>query len=203
MTGLVRDGGGRGGLIGEVRRFGLLSAATVVDRYNAMVELAVSAETVAVEPLPPEGLDPQALIDGAARMAAAYLRFIETTAGLVATRQGGSTRPLESVVLPAAPPGGGAMGSLWAHNPTTAPAVGLEIEVTGVMSPEGAVIPAQGVSVSPHIIDRLDPMTSHEIRVRVGIPADQTPGWYFGLVRIGGDPGSPITIQLEVTKEWS
>jgi hypothetical protein len=203
MTGSRREGGESGGLIGEVRRFGLLSAATVVDRYNSMVELAVSADTVGVEPLSPESLDPQALIDGAVRMTAAYLRFIETTAGLVARRRGGSTGPSESVVLPAAPPGGSTMISLWAHNPTAVPALGLEIEVTRVMSPDGGVIPAHGVSVTPRILGRLDPMTSHEIRMRVGIPADQTPGWYLGLVRIGGDPGSPITVQLEVTEERS
>jgi hypothetical protein len=188
-----------GGLAREVQRFGLLSAATVVGRYNDMVERAIADDAIEPDPGQLDGLDPAALVDGAARLTQAYLRFVETTAALFATRRTGSQPATERVVLPSTEAGGRAGRSLWAHNPTGVAATGIEVEVTGLVSPNGEAIPAGAVTVTPVHIDRLEATTSRELEVAVEVPAGQSAGWYFGLVRIGDDPSHPVILQLEVT----
>jgi hypothetical protein len=187
-------------LIGDVQRFGLLSAATVVDRYTGMVDRAISGDRLGSAPSPSDGLDPGWLVDRAARLAEAYLRFLDTTAVLVASRaeRGDAAPEMERILLPAARPASSSETSLWVHNPTSAPSAGIDVEVTGLISSNGGIIPAEAVSASPQSIERLDPSTSREFRLRVDVPGDQPAGYYHGLVLMSESPGEPIALQLEV-----
>ena len=186
-------------LVGDVQRFGLFSAASVVDRYNAMVDRAMVDDGIASVPSSVDGLDPGALVDRAARLAEAYLRFLDTTA-VIASRAGrGQARPeMETIILPPARPASSSETSLWVHNPTSAASTGIEISVTGFISPKGATIPAPVVRASPRRIDRLDASTSREVRLSVDIPRDQPAGMYFGLVLISDSPGDAISLLLKV-----
>jgi hypothetical protein len=183
-------------LVGDVQRFGLFSAASVVDRYNAMVDRAMADDGVASVP---SSVDPGALVDRAARLAEAYLRLRDTTA-VIASRAGrGQARPeMETIILPPAQPASSSETSLWLHNPTSAASTDIEISVTGFISPKGATIPAPVVRTSPRRIDRLDPSTSREIRLRVDIPPDQPAGLYFGLALISDRPDDAISLLLKV-----
>ena len=186
-------------LVGDVQRFGLFSAASVVDRYNAMVDRAMVDDGIASVPSSVDGLDPGSLVDRAARLAEAYLRFLDTTA-VIASRAGrGQARPeMETIILPPAQPASSSETSLWLHNPTSAASTGIEISVTGFISPKGATIPAPVVRASPRRIDRLDASTSREVRLSVDIPRDQPAGMYFGLVLISDSPGDAISLLLKV-----
>ena len=188
-----------GHLVGDVQRFGLFSAASVVDRYNAMVDRAMVDDGIASVPLSVDGLDPGALVDRAARLAEAYLRLLDTTA-VIASRAGrGQARPeMETILLPPARPASGSETSLWVHNPTSAASTGIEISVTGFISPNGATIPASVVRASPRRLDHLDPSTSREVRLSVDIPRDQPAGMYFGLALISEWPDDAISLLLKV-----
>ena len=187
-------------LIDHVQRFGVLSAASVVDRYTDMVDRSISDDRLGSAPSPSDGLDPAWLVGRAARLAEAYLKFLDTTAVLVASRaeRGDAAPEVERLLLPAARPASSSETSLWVHNPTSAPSAGIDVEVTGLTSSNGVTIAAEAVSVSPQRIERLDPSTSRELRLRVDVPAHQPAGCYHGLVLISEAPGEPIALQLEV-----
>jgi hypothetical protein len=186
-------------LIEDVQRFGLFSAATVVDRYTAMVDRAIVDDRITSQPSSWDGLDPGSLVDRAARLGEAYLRFLETTAVIASRAGGGEPRPeMETLVLPPARPAGSSETSLWIHNPTSAASTGIEVAVTGLISSKEATIPAQAVWISPQRFDRLDPSTSREIRLRIDVPRDQSAGLYFGLVLISEVPGDHIPLVLKV-----
>ncbi len=186
-------------LVGDVQRFGLFSAATVVDRYTAMVDRAIVDDRIASAPSSWDGLDPGSLVDRAARLAEAYLRFLETTA-VIASRTGrGGARPeMETIVLPPARPAGSSETSLWVHNPTLAASTGIEIAATGLISSEGVTIPAQAVWISPQMVDHLGPSTTRKLRLRVDVPRDKPAGLYFGLVLISEAPDDAISLLLKV-----
>ncbi|MGH8913675.1 MAG: hypothetical protein ACRDZM_04070 [Acidimicrobiia bacterium] len=188
-------------LVGNVQRFGLFSAAAVVGRYTAMVDRVMVDDRPWPAPRSLDGLDPGSLVDRAARLAEAYLRFLETTA-VIASRAGrGEARPeMETIVLPPARPAGTSETSLWVHNPTSSASTGIEVAATGLISPEGMTIPAQAVWTSPQKVVHLDPSTSTELRLRVDVPRDQPPGLYFGLVLIAEAPDDPISLLLKVEK---
>ncbi|MEX0863249.1 MAG: hypothetical protein WD269_00065 [Acidimicrobiia bacterium] len=184
-------------LMEDVQRFGWASAATVVDRYTALVDRAMVDDRIG-SPSPSDEADPGRLVDSAVRLAGAYLRFLDTTAVLVASRRGGAPSEMERIVLPAARPGSGSETSLWIHNPVWAPSTGIEVEVTRLISPEGVAIPGEAVWTTPHRVDRLEPSSSREVRLHVNVPADQPAGSYFGLAVITAAPGHPIALQLDV-----
>jgi hypothetical protein len=185
-------------LIEDVQRFGLFSAATVVDRYTAMVDRAIVDDRIASPPSSWDGLDPGTMVDRAARLGEAYLRFLEATA-VIASRAGrGEPRPeMETLVMPPARPAGSSETSLWIHNPTSATSTGMEVAATALISSKQETIPAEAVWISPQRVD-LDPSTSREIRLRVDVPPDQPAGLYFGLVLISEVPGEPVSLLLKV-----
>ena len=186
-------------LIRDVQRFGLFSAATVVDRYTAMVDRAIVADRIASPPSSLDGLDPGSLVDRAARLGQAYLRLLDTTA-VIASRvgRGEPRQEMETLVLPPAGPAGSSETSMWIHNPTSAASTGLEVAATGLISTNRATIPAEVVRISPRRLDRLDPSTSREIRLRIHVPSDQPAGLYFGVVLISEVPGDAVSLLLKV-----
>lgn len=186
----------RASLVGDVQRFGSLSAATVIDRYAGMVDRVIAEGRVGPAFLPD---DDSVLVDRAARLAEAYLRLVDATAALasgIGPREVGPS--IERVTLPAALSGTTSEAPLWIHNPTGVVATRLDLEVTDLASSIGVTIPAAAVYVSPPRVDRLEPSASRRILLRVDVPEGQPPGYYHGLVLIAEAPDEPIGLRLEV-----
>ena len=82
-------GAGARDLVGEVQRFGLFSAAAVVDRYAALVDRAIARDGWA-----PAGSDGGSgrPVDTAVQLAEAWLRLLDTTSCRPPAR-GGSSKP--------------------------------------------------------------------------------------------------------------
>jgi hypothetical protein len=190
-------------LIEDVRRFGLLSADTVVDRYARLVDRAIDGETLAA-PRPdgalggPEGLDGPdtgGLAEGTARLATAWLHLLEATARL-ADRAAGTATPVGRLELPPTGPGLAAEGAIWVHNTTTS-ATPVELVVTTLAGPGGLVVPADAVSFAPVRVDPVPARASAEIRVYVRVPDGQGPGRYQGLI-LTPAAEEPVLLRLDV-----
>lgn len=187
-------------LIGDVQRFGLLSAATVVDRYIGLVAGAITDSS------PPSAEPTQAdtdtgwLVIGAARMVEASLRLLDVTATLIGNSPGqnGAAQATDVLVLPSTRSGSSTEQSLWIHNPTESPAAGLGLNATSLVSSNGSCVPVDAVSFAPENVDLLAPGSSLEVRLRVDVPAGQPPGDYHGLVLSSAVPSEPIALRLHV-----
>jgi hypothetical protein len=85
---IAGEDGGQGAqhLIGDVQRFGLLSAAAVVDRYTEIINRVTRDASFRLEPLPADERGTGWMVDSAARLAEAYLSLVDTTARLIGTR---------------------------------------------------------------------------------------------------------------------
>jgi hypothetical protein len=176
-------------LVGVVQRFGLFSAASVVDRYAEIVDRAIARDLA-----PPPG---QPRADVAGRLTQAWLRLLD-----VATAQlgDGGVRPPppETLVLPPAAPGLGTGASLWLHNTTSSPAPAIEFHATALLSTTGRTIPSDAVSLVPGRLDLVPAGTSREVRVRVRVPAGQPAATYHGMVVTTAAPTEPMAVTLEV-----
>lgn len=179
-------------LVGDVQRFGLFSAATVVDRYVALVEHAITRDAV-----PPPPSDGGRLGDTAVRAVEACLRLLEGAAGLIGdgTAQDPATG---SVVLPPARPGQESAASLWVHNTTPSPSPPVELHATGLVSADGRSIGVERVSFWPAGLGRVPGGSSCEVRVRVHVPPGQPAGHYQGLLVTSAAPSGSMTLRLEV-----
>lgn len=185
-------------LVGDVQRFGLLSAATIVERYIETVDRALAGQSLT--PGPPDRPDEGWLVDGASRVARAGTRVLDTIANLVANGAGQSadtTRP-ERLLLPATVPGSSSEVSLWIHNPTPAPVTGIHLHVTALASPTGSSIPSDALSWSPRTVELLAASSRQEVRLRVDVPEAQPVGLYHGLVLSAAAPSEPLALRLEV-----
>lgn len=190
-------------LVEDVRRFGLLSADTVVDRYVLLVDRAIDGETLAAPRLEgvlggPEGpdvTDTGWLAEGTARLATAWLNLLEATASL-ADRAAGTATPVGRLELPPTEPGFAAQGAIWVHNITASPAP-VELAVTTLVGPAGLVVPADALSFAPVRVDPVPARASAEIRVRVRIPDGQGPGRYQGLI-LTPAAEQPLLLRLDV-----
>lgn len=178
-------------LVGVVQRFGLFSAATVVDRYVEIVD-----RTITRDPLAPPSDDRGSgrLVDRAVQMADAFVRLLDTSAAQLDAR--GPTT--ETLVLPETPAGLSAEASLWVHNTTPSPSPTVVLHVSGLVSPTGHTIPADAVSLRPQRIDPVAAGTSREVRLRVRVPVDQPAALYHGLVVSSASPTEPMTLRLAV-----
>jgi hypothetical protein len=199
----VSAGEGRPGrfLVEDVRRFGLLSADTVVDRYVQLVDRAIDGETFAAPPPPegilgwPDGPDTRGLAEATARLATTLLHLMEATASL-ADRAAGTATPVGRLELPPTEPGLTAEGAIWVHNITASPA-SVELAVTTLAGPTGLVVPADAVSFAPARADPVPARTSAEIQVRVRVPDGQGPGRYQGLI-LTPAAEQPVLLRLDV-----
>lgn len=185
-------------LVGDVQRFGLLSAATVVDRYIEIVDRAMAEEPLASPRLPSEARDVGRLADSAARMTEACLRVLDATATLIpAVAPPGR----DIVVLPSTRPGGSSAASLWVHNPTDSPVAAAGLQATSLVSANGLGLPADTVSFTPTRLARVEPGTSREVRVTVQVPLGQSAGQYHGLLLSSAAPDDPVGLRVAVEVE--
>jgi hypothetical protein len=185
-------------LIGDVQRFGLLSAAAVVDRYTKIVDRAVRADALASAPQLPDARADAWMVDSAARMAEACLRLLDGAAALIPARPQTTAAEVERLVLSPTGSGFSSETALWVHNPTSSPVSAVNLHMTSLISSNGVSIPALAATFSPHRLDMVETGTAREVRLRVDVPADQPPGLYHGLVLSSAAPSGPITVRLDV-----
>jgi hypothetical protein len=181
-------------LAGDVQRFGLFSAATVVDRYAVLVDRVLAAAPPT--PHPDERAPTDPVLQAAAPVLVVALRLLESVAALV----GAGTPPgvaTETLVLPPTAPGGSARTRLWVHNATRSEAPAVDLRVTELVSASGRTLPAPAVSLAP---DRLDipAGSAREVWLAVRVPAGQAPDHYHGLVMTPASPERPLMLRLEV-----
>lgn len=184
-------------LVGDVQRFGLLSAATVVRRYAAVVDRALGTGASPAEPTRRADAGLDWLVELGPRVAETALRLLdEVTALAVDATATGSPGAPEHLQLPAAVPGASSQVSVWLHNPTAA-TVAARVHVTCLVSGDGAVLPSESLTCQPSDDVQLAPSAACEVLLRVSVPARQPPGRYHGLVVASVAP-EPMRLALEV-----
>jgi hypothetical protein len=190
----VRDGSEAAGhIIGEVQRFGLLSAAAVVDRYVEIINREKVRHPLAeIETL---AGDTEGAGGGAAAMLRAGLQALDAAARLVSDAV---TSETETLVLPRTRPGGDAEASMWVHNRTSSVVASVELRATVLISDAENTIPGDAVTFHPENAVILEPGTSRAVSARVSVPKNQPPGLYHGLVTGSGAPDGAVTLRLAV-----
>ena len=194
MTGRPGDALGARHIVGEVQRFGLLSAASVVERYVEIIgreragDPFRSAREVLSTTTAWSG-------DGLARMVEAGLQALDGAARLASNA---TSRGTETLVLPRTEPGLDSEASLWIHNRTSALVASVELHATLLVSPEESSISGTAVTFVPGEAVLVEPGASQEVVVRVSVPEGQPVGLYHGLVVGSGAPDGAISLLLEV-----
>ncbi|GGK75141.1 hypothetical protein [Ornithinimicrobium pekingense] len=106
-------------------------------------------------------------------------------------------QPAEALELPAVPAGSSTGGSLWIHNPTTAP-VRARVRVSSLTSAEGHLLPAPTVGVPSSAGIEVAAGGSVEVRVQVRVPAGTPPGHFHGVVTSTATPRQCLPLLLHV-----
>lgn len=183
-------------IIDEVQRFGLLSAASVVDRYVEIInrERVGDPERHAREAL--SGAT-EGSVGGAARVLEAGLQALDGAARLVADAVAPGT---ETLVLPQTEPGSDSEASVWIHNCTSSLVASVELRATVLVSAEEFTIPGDAVTFRPEDAVLVEPGTCREVTVCVSVPEGQHHGLYRGLVVGSGAPDGAITLRLAVER---
>ena len=194
MTGRTDGARGARHIIGEVQRFGLLSAASVVDRYAEIISRESLGDPLrhAREAL---GGTSERSVGGAAGMVEAGLRALDASARLISDAVAAGTEPL---VLPPAEPGGASEASVWIHNRTSSLVASVQLHATILVSAEESSIPGDAVRSLPEEAVMVEPGTCREVTVRVSVPEGQPLGLYHGLLVGSGAPDGAITLRLAV-----
>jgi hypothetical protein len=181
-------------IIGEVQRFGLLSAATVVDRYVDIINrermgdpLHHAGEAIARAT--------EGSVGGPARMLEAGLQALDTSARLMSQAFAAGT---ETLVLPQTEPGRESEAPVWIHNRTSSLVASVQLHATMLLSAQESSIPGEAVSFRPQDAVVVEPGTSREVMVRVSVPEAQPVGLYHGLLVGSGAPDGAITLRLAV-----
>ncbi len=163
-------------LVEDVQRFAFRSAAAVVSRYVQLVDSMLAGSDLP-SPTGPDGLA-TALLDG--------------------LRARPALTSVETLVLPTTSPGSSSEGLLWIHNPTSAPLTNIDLEVTQLTCSGTALIPLDGVCLSPRRAQTVEPRGRQQVLIRVAVPVGQAVGMYHGLVIASLAPSDPIAVRLEV-----
>jgi hypothetical protein len=185
-----------------VQRFGLLSAASVVERYVDLVDrtmggapqTSASAPRASDRPAGPfMDRDTSVLVESATGVAEAYLGLLDAAARLAEP-----STPTTGLVLDPVQPGGWTQASLWVHNPGDEPTQGLTVTMSALVTADGASLDGASATCTPSRLDSITGRGSARLDVRVDVPHDQRPGEYHGLVLVSLAAGEPISIRLEV-----
>ena len=189
-------------LAGDVQRFGLLSAAAVVNRYAALVDRVLTAGDPPgawrAEPdRPADWGDLRLVVDSAAQFAQASLRLLDAGVALVERTTGATMSAADEVLeLPAVLPGSSSEAPVWVHNPTDRMAdVGLH--ATALVDGDGHQLAVTVLGCDHAGSLPLPPGSSGGLTLRVWVPVDQCPGRYHGLLAGSGTP-DPVRIRLQV-----
>ena len=175
-----------------VRRYGLLSAAAVVDRYVAVVDRVVSAGARTVGG--PAGAGPADQAGDLGEVTTRAVRAVLDVLG--STRQGPHDKAPSAVVLAGAEPGGRADGRLWVHGPRDRPTL-VGLHATGLVSDRGSTIDARHITLAPARV-HVAAGGSAEVVVSVAVPADAAPGRYHGVLVCSAARTTPLGLVLHV-----
>ena len=179
-----------GDLMRDVRRFGLQSAASVVDRYVDVIERHLNGEQ-SLGPVEAFATRADSALDGFTGSTwQAGLRLLEAI-GRPGADLAGTLR------LPPAAPGTSSEASFWIHNLTSA-VVASEFYASVLVSPSDDRIPASAVSFLPSTVGSLEAGGSRQVVVRASVPPDQLPGRYRGLLMGTATPDGTLTLLLDV-----
>jgi len=190
------------GLAHEVQRYGLMSAALVVNRYAAAVDSVIGGEAGrrwSDERLLPRATngDLRPIVDVTARFAETLLRLLDAGAALVEQTRAATTSASDDVLeLPLVPAGGCGEAPVWVHNPTEV-AVDVELLAPPLVAGDGSLLP---VAVAGRVGGRRISLTagaSQEVTVGVTVPPTQRAAHYHGLL-VGSSMSQPVRITLEV-----
>lgn len=186
----------------DVQRFGLLSAASVVDRYVDLVDRALGRSPAAATSTPSAnrpaaafmgtGTDP--LVDSTTRVAEAFLGLLDAATLMLAADR--STE--EGLVLGPVPPGDTTQSVLWAHNPAAEPTSDVTVTLGPLVAAEGGSMGADAATCTPERLEGIAAGGSARLDVRVDVPHDQRPGTYHGLVLVSLAPQAPISVRVQV-----
>lgn len=179
-------------LVEDVQRFGLASAAAVVDRY-----IHLAGRSLGGRPGPAEAPSGEAgarpVDETAARLTDTMLTLLDTLADL-GSETGAHVD--DAIVLPSTAPGSSTAAPAWVHNPTIGrPRVA--VTATSMAAPSGHHIPASAVSTSP-AETTVEATSSVELELRVEVPEGQAPGVYRGLLLLSVAPDDPVGLVLRV-----
>ena len=184
-----------GRLVADVQRFGLSSAAAVVDRYTSLVTTTLGNPAQRDSATPSGGplaaTETASIVEATALLAEGYLRLLDGVSALagspgaqVGTSTAGGGQPdaatIAQVALPPAHAGESSTVPIWMHNPTPKPILGYGITLGGFLAADGCTIPAQSVSVTPGSV-AAPAGGSAEFSIVVDLPIAQPPGRYAAL----------------------
>ena len=194
MTGRSEGARGARHIIGEVQRFGLLSAASVVDRYVEIVNRESLGDPLQQAREALSGTS-DGSVAGVARMLEAGLQALDASARVISDAVAAGT---EALVLPATEPGRASEASVWIHNRTSSLVASVQLHATILVSAEESSIPGDAVRFRPDEAVLVEPGTCREVMVRVSVPEGQPLGLYHGLLVGSGAPDGAITLRLAV-----
>jgi hypothetical protein len=186
-------------LAAQVQRFGLASAAAVVDRYVGIVDSAIGGTVVDALTGAGPGADREAVLQSGAAVAESYLRVLDHAANLAAGQGLASSPPVpDCVTVAATPPGGVGEATLWVHNPGAEAVTHLLLGATDLVCASGARLGSTALRTSPRVVDEVAAGGRVEVRLSVRVPADQKAGLYHGLLVVSGAPDEPLPVAVEV-----
>ena len=198
MTEAVGRLGRMGHRVADVQRFGLLSAAAVVDRYVDLVDRALGppalgSASVGGDAAAP-GPDLRLLAEATERVAQAYVAALDAATQLLpgpptVTADGGR------LALPDTFAGGTAEATLWLHNPTAQAVPDVSLAATPLVAGAGRTVP---LALDPPRLALLPAAGSVPVRLRADVPPDHPSGPCWGLVVCSADPDAPVTVTLRV-----
>lgn len=184
--------------VADVQRFGLLSAAAVVDRYVDLVDRALGPPVLASRSVSDDaaaaGPDLRLLAEATERMAEAYVAMLDAATQLL---PGPTTAAVDAghVALADTHAGGTAEGTLWLHNPTAQAVADLSLAATALVTGAGTAVP---LALDPPRLALLPAAASVPVRLRADIPSDHPSGLCWGMVVCSADPEAPVTVSLLV-----
>lgn len=179
-------------IVEDVQRFGLSSAASVVDRYIDLAGRALG-DSPLPSPAVSDAVGSRPVDDSAARLTQTVLALLDAAADLGAVSGGGRD---DSVVLPPATPGSTTVAPAWVHN-TKSGQPSVVVTASSLVGASGQHVPHAAVSVSPATA-KVSSVGPFELQVRVDVPDGQAPGLYHGLLLLSAAPDDPVTLVLRV-----
>lgn len=102
--------------------------------------------------------------------------------------------------LPSVLPGHRASSTLWIHNTTSAPALGLRLHGSGLISHDGESIAGDAWEFEPQEIDIAPPGSSLPVAVSLAVKDGIAPGIYRGHVFVTNLPTEFMTTEIEVVQ---
>lgn len=188
-------------LIEEVQAFGLGCAAAVADRYVQVVDRYLDQRGDPAGARTGEAGD-ATLLEVGERMAQAWSRSAEVVATALAQAAAspGEGSPEPVLHLPPVRPGESSTGRLWVHNPTP-DLVTVTIRASIPVNVDGGSLPPVSLVLEPDGSLPVEAGGAAEVRVRVLVPRETSPGHFHALLTSTATPSQALGLHVEVLAE--